>query len=53
MEIELVIDDEGDDLDERDREALNRAISIGVQQAAAGELIPAKDVLARLRARRR
>ena len=51
--LELVIDDEGDDLDERERAALNAAIAESLQQADAGQTAPAEHVLALLRARRR
>ncbi len=51
--LELVIDDEGDDLDERERAALNAAITESLQQADAGRTAPVEQVLALLRARRR
>ncbi|MFV8756463.1 hypothetical protein ACNOYE_38435 [Nannocystaceae bacterium ST9] len=51
--IDLVIDDEGDELDERERAALDAAISISLEQEARGEVKPAEQVLARLRERRR
>ncbi|MFO7562995.1 MAG: hypothetical protein R6X02_10165 [Enhygromyxa sp.] len=51
--LELVIDDDGDELDEREREALDAAISISLDQAARGEVNPAEKILARLRERRR
>jgi putative addiction module component (TIGR02574 family) len=52
-ELELVIDDEGDDLGERELAALNAAISRSLDQAARGEVNPAEKILARLRERRR
>ncbi len=52
-ELELVLDDEGDDLDERERAALNAAIAISLEQEARGEVKPMEQVLARLRERRR
>jgi hypothetical protein len=52
-EVELVIDDEGDDLDEHELAALNAAISRSIDQAARGEVNPAEKILARLRERRR
>jgi hypothetical protein len=52
-ELELVIDDEGDDLDERELAALNAAISISLEQEARGEVKPMEQVIARLRERRR
>lgn len=51
--LELVLDDEGDELDECERAALNAAISISLEQEARGEVKPAEQVLARLRERRR
>lgn len=51
--LDLVIDDEGDDLDEDGRRALDAAIAKSLAQAAAGQVAPADEVLARLRARRR
>jgi hypothetical protein len=51
--IDLVIDDEGDELDEHERAALDAAISISLEQEARGEVKPAEQVLARLRERRR
>lgn len=51
--LELVIDDEGDELDDRQRAALDAAISESLVQAANGATVPADEVLAKLRARRR
>jgi hypothetical protein len=51
--LELVIDDEGDELDERQRAALDAAISESLRQAASGDTVSADEVLAKLRARRR
>ncbi|MBC8068543.1 MAG: hypothetical protein IAG13_09440 [Deltaproteobacteria bacterium] len=51
--LDLVLDDEGDDLDEDGRRALDAAIAKSVEQAAAGRIAPVDDVLARLRGRRR
>lgn len=50
--LELVIDDEGDLLDDRERAALNGAISKSLRQAADGNTAPADEILAKLRARR-
>ena len=50
--LDLVIDDEGDELDEAQRRALNAAIEISLQQADAGQVSPALEILTRLRARR-
>jgi len=49
--LDLVVDDEGDELDEAERAALNQAISDGWESAKAGNLIPAEEVLAELRKR--
>jgi hypothetical protein len=51
--LDLVVDDEGDDLDPREREAINRAISRSLEQAAQGRTAPAQDILEKLRASRR
>jgi len=51
--LELVIDDEGNELDDRERAALDAAISASLQQAADGETVPADGIFAKLRARRR
>jgi len=51
--LDLVLDDEGDDLDEDERRALDAAITKSLEQAAAGRVASAHDVLGRLRARRR
>ena len=50
--IDLVIDDEGDDLDEAQREALAAAITRSLEQARAGQSAPADAILATLRSRR-
>lgn len=50
--LDLVIDDEGDELDPAQRGALDAAIEISLQQADAGQLSPALEILTRLRARR-
>ena len=50
--LDLVIDDEGDDLDEAQRRALDAAIAISLRQADAGECAPAEEILTRLRTRR-
>jgi hypothetical protein len=51
--LDLVVDDEGDELDPSDREALNRAISHSLDQAGQGRTAPAGEILEKLRARRR
>lgn len=50
--LDLVVDDEGDQLDPRERDALNAAISRGLQEADEGRTAPAQEILDRLRARR-
>jgi len=51
--LDLVVDDEGDQLDDAEREALNAAISRSLAQADAGRTASAEEILQRLRARRR
>jgi hypothetical protein len=51
--LDLVVDDEGDQLDEEERRALNAAISRSLVQAEEGRTAPAEEILERLRARRR
>ena len=50
--LDLVIDDEGDDLDEVERAALHAALAKSMQQAESGETRPAEEILAKLSARR-
>lgn len=50
--LDLVIDDEGDQLDESERAALNAAISRSLKQAEAGQTAPAEEIIEKLRARR-
>jgi hypothetical protein len=50
--VDLVIDDEGDDLDATQRDALEAAITRSLEQARAGHSSPAETILAKLRARR-
>ena len=50
--LDLVLDDEGDQLDEAERTALDAAITASLEQVEAGRVAPADEVLARLRARR-
>ena len=50
--LDLVIDDEGDDLDDAERAALNAAISRSWRQAQAGRTAPVEEILERIRARR-
>lgn len=49
--LDLVIDDEGDDLDDQEREALHAAIERSWQSAKQGNLIPAEEVIRELRDR--
>lgn len=51
--LDLVIDDEGDDLDDAQRRASDQAIARSLEQAEAGQMRPALEILARLHARRR
>lgn len=50
--LDLVVDDEGDQLDPRERDALNAAITRSLEDAAAGRTAPAQEILDKLRARR-
>ena len=48
---DLVADDEGDDLDEAERAALNQVITEGHASVERGEARPMQDLLAELRCR--
>jgi hypothetical protein len=50
--LDLVLDDEGDELDEEERRALNSAIAKAWESAKAGELRTAQEVIDQIRARR-
>lgn len=50
--LDLVLDDEGDDLDEEDRRALNATISKSWDSAKAGEVRPAREVLDEIKSRK-
>ncbi|KAB2882368.1 MAG: hypothetical protein F9K40_23505 [Kofleriaceae bacterium] len=50
--LDLVLDDEGDQLDQRERNALDAAISRSLDDASHGRSAPAEQVLEKLRARR-
>lgn len=50
--LDLVVDDEGDDLDDAQGQALRAAIAESLRQAEAGEAAPGDAILSRLRARR-
>ena len=47
--LHLVLDDEGDNLDQGERALLHAAIREGLAEAEAGRLIPADEFLAELR----
>jgi hypothetical protein len=49
--LSLVVDDEGDDLDEAEREALNRVVGRSWESLQAGHGRDAQDLLTELRAR--
>jgi hypothetical protein len=49
--LDLVVDDEGDDLDEAERASLNQAISRAWASLRAGQGRPADEVLSSLRKR--
>ena len=50
--VDLVADDEGDDLTEEERRALNEALAAAWTSAQAGRLQPAAAILRKLRKRR-
>jgi hypothetical protein len=50
--LDLVLDDEGDELDDRQREALNAAIARSLRQSDEGRTAPADAIIDKLRARR-
>lgn len=50
--LDLVVDDEGDELDDEERAALHRSLRAGIEQARRGETRPASEILAELRAKR-
>jgi hypothetical protein len=50
-EVDLAVVDDGDDLDEKDRARLHAAIARGHEEGRRGEVIPADEVLAKLRGR--
>ncbi len=51
-EVQLQIADEGDELDDEERARLHASLERSVAQAKAGKLIPASEVMSRLRSRR-
>lgn len=50
--LDLVVDDEGDQLDDRERQALDAAITRSLEQSAQGRSAPVEQILNKLRARR-
>lgn len=50
--LDLVVDDEGDELDQHQREALNAAISRSLNESTEGRTAPAEEIIQKLRARR-
>lgn len=50
---DLVIDDEGDEMDEEERRALDRAFEVSLQQAKDGKTMPAEELLRDLGCRAR
>jgi hypothetical protein len=50
--LNLVVDDEGDDLDDAERAALDGHLAAAWKSAQAGKLRPADDLVAELRKRR-
>lgn len=50
-ELDLVVadDEEGDEMDDAERAALEASIERGLEEAKAGKLIPAEEVLKKLR----
>ncbi len=50
--LELVLDDEGDDLSDQDREALHAALTRSAESLGAGRGRPASAVIEELRAQR-
>jgi hypothetical protein len=50
--LDLVVDADGDDLSDPEREALHAALDIGWAEAQAGQSLPVEPLLERLRAKR-
>lgn len=50
--LDLVLDDEGDDLSDHDREALHAALARSSESLNAGRVRPASEIIDELRARR-
>jgi hypothetical protein len=53
MTLNLVVDDEGDDLDDEERSALSAHLAASWKSALAGNVRPASELLAELRSKRR
>ena len=51
-ELDLVVADDGDEMDETERAQLEDSIEKALAEAKAGKLIPADEVLRQLRSRR-
>ena len=51
-EVDLAVLDDGDALDEEERARLHQALVRGHEQMLCGEVVPADEVLAKLRAKR-
>ena len=49
--LDLVVDDEGDDLDDEERKALHAAMERSLKQAAAGQTRPASEIIDEIRRR--
>ena len=49
--LELVVDDEGDELDDAERAALHEAIARAWSEIKAGAVVPASELIAELRRR--
>jgi len=49
----LVVDDEGDDLDDEEREALDAHLATSWKSVQAGTVRPASELLTELRCKRR
>jgi hypothetical protein len=50
--LDLVLDDEGDDLNEEDRKALHDALKQSIESLEKGEVLPVSDIIDELRQRR-
>ena len=49
--LDLVVDDEGDELDDAERRALHAALERSLKQAAAGQTRPVSEILDEIRRR--